>query len=178
MIHHHWIAAGRSGILAAVLAASLLAACSSDDEGNFACPQIIRVADASRLVKFDGTGRDLTDVRFEIDLQQPIGACQFDDDVIEITLDVAFTATRGPADRERLAPIRYFVAITTLDQQVVAREEFDLNIPFQGNHTRVSVIDQLEPRIPLKPAETGTEYRIYVGISLSPEELRYNRENS
>ena len=40
------------------------------------------------------------------------------------------------------------------------------------------MIDQLEPRIPLKPAETGADYRIYVGISLSPEELRYNRENS
>lgn len=178
MKQNQWIECGRSGVVAALLASALLAACASDEEENFACPPIFRVADASHLVKFDGTGRDLTDVLFEIDLEELTGACLYDDDVVEITLDVSFTATRGPADRQRLAPIKYFVAITTLDQQVLAREEFDLNIPFEGNRTRVSVIDQLEPRIPLKPAETGTDYRIFVGISLSPEELRYNRENS
>ena len=178
MKHCHLIAAGRFGILAVFLASPLVAGCAGDEEENFACPPIFRVADASRLVKFDGTGRDLTDVRFEIDLQELTGACVYDDDVIEMTLDVSFTATRGPADRARLAPIKYFVAITTLDQRVLAREEFELNIPFEGNRTRVSVIDQLEPRIPLKPAEAGTDFHIYVGISLSPEELRYNRENS
>jgi len=178
MTRHSWISAGRSAVVAAFLASSLLAACAGDDEALPPCPPLFRVADASRLVKFEGPGRDLTDVRFEIDLQQINGACEYDDDVIEMALDVTFMATRGPADRERLAPIRYFVAITTVDQRVVAREEFNLNIPFQGNHTRMIVTDQLEPRIPLKSDETGADYRIYVGISLSPEELRYNRENS
>ena len=73
MKHYHWVAGGRSGVMAALLAATLLVACASDEEDNVACPPIFRVADASRLVKFDGTGRDLTDVRFEIDLNELTG---------------------------------------------------------------------------------------------------------
>jgi hypothetical protein len=76
-----------------------------------------------------------------------------------------------------LAPVKYFVAITTLDQRIVAREEFELTIPFEGNRTRVAVAEELEPRIPLKPGESGADYQIYVGLSLSREELRYNQEN-
>jgi hypothetical protein len=168
----------RSALGSLVLAlVPLLTACSSDDEVVLFCPEAFRVGDASHLVKFVGAGRDLTDVRYEVELQGVGLACEYDDDVVENVLQVALLATRGPADQERLAPVKYFVAITTLDQRIVAREEFELTIPFEGNRTRVAVAEELEPRIPLKPGESGADYQIYVGLSLSREELRYNQEN-
>ena len=136
------------------------------------------MADASNLVKFEGTGRDLTDVRFEVKLQQVRLSCEYDDDVIESVLLINMIATRGPADSQRQAPLRYFVAIATLDHKIVAREEFEITVPFEGNRTRVAVTEELEPRIPLKAGQTGTDYQIFVGLSLSREELRYNQENS
>ena len=59
----------------------------------------------------------------------------------------------------------------------MAREEFNLDIPFEGNQRRVVAIEELNPRIPLRQGENGAQYRIYVGLKLSPEELQYNRAN-
>jgi hypothetical protein len=161
--------------LALVLPA-LLAACTSD-EAPPPCPPVLRVPDAARLVRFEGPGRDLTDVRFEAVLKGVRLACEYDDGVMEGVLEVAFEAMRGPADRERQAPFAYFVAIATADKTVLAREEFKLAVPFEGNRTRVTVSEELTPRIPLKPGESAFDYRIYVGFSLTSEELRYNRRS-
>ena len=59
----------------------------------------------------------------------------------------------------------------------MAREEFELEVPFEGNRTRVVAIDEVSPRIPLPPGQTGADYVIYVGIALTPAELRYNLDN-
>ncbi len=157
--------------------ALLLAACGSDEPPP-PCPEVFLVPDARRLVKFAGTGRDLTDVLFEADLRDADLFCEYDDDdVMEGQLLVTFVASRGPADRERLAPFSYFVAVATDDKRVVAREEFRIAVPFEGNRTRVTVSEELSPRIPIGPGESPLDYRIFVGLSLSPEELRYNRDN-
>ncbi len=154
----------------------LMAACSGD-EAPPPCPQVLRVPDAVRLVRFAGPGRDLTDVRFEAVLKGARLACEYDDGVMEGVLEVTFEAMRGPADRQRLAPFAYFVAIARADKTVLAREEFELAVPFEGNRTRVTASEELTPRIPLEPGESALDYRIYLGFSLTPDELRYNREN-
>ncbi len=168
---------GHRSLAAAAASLFLLAACSSDEQVVLYCPEVFRVAAASHLVKFVGAGRDLTDVRFEVKLQQVGLSCEYDDDVIESVLLVNMIATRGPADNQRQAPLKYFVAIATLDQKIVAREEFEITIPFEGNQTRVAVTEELEPRIPLKAGQSGADYQIFIGLSLSREELRYNRES-
>ncbi len=133
--------------------------------------------DARRLVKFTGTGRDLTDVLFEASLRDADFFCEFDDGVMEGELQVSFMVSRGPADRERRASFTYFVAMATDDKRVVAREEFPLAVPFEGSRTRLAVTEALSPRIPIGPNESPLDYRIFVGLKLSPEELRYNRDN-
>ena len=141
------------------------------------------VPDARRLVKFSGTGRDLTDVLFEAALRDADFLCEFEEGdtegefVMEGDLLLTFVVSRGPADSQRLAPLTYFVAVATDDRRVVAREEFNIAVPFEGNRTRVAVSEELSPRIPIQPGESPLDYRIFVGIILSPEELRYNRDN-
>jgi hypothetical protein len=154
----------------------LLAACAGD-EAPPPCPQVLRVPDAAKLVRFQGPGRDLTDVRFEAALTGVRLTCEYDDGVMEGLLEVTFEALRGPADRERLAPFAYFVAIATADKAVLAREVFELAVPFEGNRTRVTASEELTPRIPFKSGESVRDYVIYVGFSLTPDELRYNRRN-
>lgn len=143
------------------------------------CPDFAQVQDAARLVKFSGDGRDLTDVLFEARLQNVEMGCSYDDDdnEIEAALQITISAARGPADSERLASFRYFVAIATNSREVVAREEFDLNIPFEGNRTQLAAVEELTPRIPLKPGQNGSEYKVFVGLVLTPAELEYNRAN-
>lgn len=159
----------------AALALLLVLAACSGDEVPVACPEVVRVQDASRLTRFAETGRDLTDVLFEAELKRLQLFCEYDAEVVEASLKVTFEALRGPADRRGRAPIRYFVAIATRNQDVVLRQEFDLEIPFPGSRTRVAISEELAPRIPLKSGESASDYRIYVGFALSPGEMRYNR---
>lgn len=153
-----------------------LAACSGDEPVR-PCPQVTLLKDADRLVRFVGEGRDLTDVEFEAALRQPFLSCEYDDNVIEANLSFVVVASRGPADDDRLAEITYSVGIAHLNQQDVTREQFTVQIPFEGNRTQVGAIEEVEPRIPLQAGETAFDYKIVIGLRLTPDELQYNQEN-
>ncbi|MEE8505628.1 MAG: hypothetical protein V3S40_05320 [Kiloniellales bacterium] len=167
----------RRALAAAFAGGLFLAACSGDNAPPPPCPTALPVKDAQHLVRFNGLGRDLTDVLFEAQIVNFALICEYDDDVVEAEMRVRIMASHGPANPERKANFSYFVAIATLDERIVAREEFNLEIPFEGNQRRVVAIEELNPRIPLRQGENGAQYRIYVGLKLSPEELQYNREN-
>ncbi len=168
----------RCGLLGLVLLTSVLAGCSAfDREPPPPCPLAFPVPDARTLTRFTGQGRDLTDVLFEARLEDVVLICDYDDDVIEADMRLRILVVDGPADRERVAKLAYFVAIATRDHKIVAREEFDLEVPFEGNRTRVLAVEEVSPRIPLRPGQSGVDYIVYAGLALSPAELRYNREN-
>ncbi len=160
---------GLVGILA-------LAACASD-EAPKPCPEVVLLADAARQVKFEGQGRDLTDVLFEADLEAGRLICTYDDNELDVDLQVRVIASRGPANSDRLANINYFVAVARANQTVLARRSFDIAIPFPGNRTRVSGLEEIGQVITLAPGEDGSDYRIYLGLDLTPEELQFNRAN-
>ena len=166
----------RAGLLAA-LACAVLAACASDEGPPPPCPEVVNVTGATNLVRFNEKGRDLTDVVFEAQLRNTALICFYKDNVIEADMRVSIEAMRGPANPERLARFAYFVAIATRDKEILAREEFALEVPFPGNQTRIAAIEEISQRIPLKGDETGNDYVIYVGLALRPGELQYNLEN-
>ena len=153
-----------------------LTACAQE-QGPRPCPEVVLLADAARQVKFDGQGRDLTDVLFEADLEAGRLICTYDDEELDVDLQVRIIASRGPANSDRLANINYFVAVARANQTVLARRSFDIAIPFPGNRTRVSGLEEIGQVITLAPGEDGSDYRIYLGLDLTPEELRFNRVN-
>jgi hypothetical protein len=166
----------RSRALAGLVAVLVLASCATEPETR-PCPQALVLADAARQVKFSGQGRDLTDVVFEANIQTGRLVCAYDDNVLDVDLQVRVVASRGPANSDRLANISYFVAVARTDQTVLARESFDIAIPFPGNRTRVAGLEEIGQVITLPGDDDGDDYRIYVGLELTPEELDYNRAN-
>ena len=162
---------------AALLSALALAGCGLTGESTPPppCPRIVALDGADSLVQFAGSGRDLTDIAFEAEIAQLAGACSYDEDGIDVTLQLRFRAARGPADTDRRAAFSYLVAIADLDQQVLSRESFDTAIEFRGTATRAGTLEELEQRVPLAEGRTGADYVIYVGFELSREELEYNR---
>ena len=113
----------RAGFLLGLAGVSLLAACAAEPERR-PCPQAVVLTDASRQVKFSGPGRDLTDVLFEASIQAGQLVCEYDENVLDVDLQVQVVAQRGPANGDRLANISYFVAVARTDQTVLARENF------------------------------------------------------
>lgn len=168
--------ARRTGVLPA-LASAVLAACAGDGQPPPPCPEVVAVTGATNLVRFNQSGQDLTDVIFEAQIRDAALVCDYDDNVIEADMRVAIEAMRGPANAERIARFAYFVAIATRDKKILARKEFGLEVPFPGNQTRIGAVEEISQRIPLKEAETGNDYVIYVGLALTPGELQYNLEN-
>lgn len=153
-----------------------LGACAGEPETR-PCPQTVVLNDASRQVKFNGQGRDLTDIHFEASITAGGVTCEYDENVLDVDVQVQVTASRGPANSDRLANINYFVAIARTDQTVLARKSFDLAIPFPGNRTRWVAVEEIGQIIPLEAGTHGGNYKIYVGFDLTPEELEYNRAN-
>lgn len=164
-------------VLATLALAAVLAGCTMFEPAAPPppCPRVARVDDAGRLTRFAGTGRDLTDVAFEAEISAMQGSCAFEDDEIDVELDVQFIASRGPADTNRRADFRYFVAVARTDHTVLAREEFDSYIEFPGNQVRAGIVEELVQRIPIPEGGSGAPYVIYVGFVLTPEELAFNR---
>src|SRR3546814_17357125 len=63
--------------------------CSSDlDPETRPCPRVVVLNDAAKQVKFNGQGRDLTDVLFEASIDTRRLVCEYDENVLDVDLQV------------------------------------------------------------------------------------------
>lgn len=163
------------GGLAALLAVALLAGCSSK-KPEAACPQGVIPSDAAKLTRFkDGPGRDLTDVVVEGQIQDILVQCKYDKKMVDIDLQIAVLAARGPADRSRVAEFEYWVAIVDPQNNILRKEPFKVRFDFTDNRTRLGTVESIEPKLPLADIKTAPDYQIVVGLQLTPDELAWNR---
>ena len=87
-------------------------------------------------------------------------------------------AIRGPANHDREAQFDYFVSVVDSERDVLNKQIFGVTVKFPGNLTRVSLTDNDPPvtvDIPLAAGRDATDYQIFVGFQLTPDELEYNR---
>lgn len=164
-----------------MLAMFALAACEASNRPPPPCPNIVIVQDVSDITIFKaGSGRDLTDVDLEAQIVEFGGFCDTDIDEdsrageVVVEMELVLRATRGPANTSRDGSLRYFVAIADSEQNILAREEFDTAVEFEGNRNRIAFREELTQTIPLKRGELGDDYSIFVGFQLSDDQLEYN----
>jgi len=169
------VTGSRISAFAAPLAAVLLLAACSTPEAPPPCPPT-GVAEPTDRASFfvPGGGQDLSEVRYRAEITGLFGSCEYDEEGVDVDMSLRIIAERGPADRDRLAKVSYFVAIE--DQgEITAKEIYDLDLPFEGNSRRVGRIEELEIRVPV-PARGGfSGVRIITGLQLTPDQLEYNR---
>ena len=138
------------------------------------------IQDAAEITQFlPGQGRDLTDVTLEARIANFKGFCdtEIEDDrsgVIDVDLQLLFVAARGPAAVTREATVKYFVAIADTDENIVAREEFETGVAFEGNRNLVRFAEELIQTIPLQAGQRGDAFSVFIGFVLSDDELKYN----
>jgi hypothetical protein len=158
------------------LAAVLVLSGCNRNRPEPACPGGFIPSDAAKVTRFrDGPGRDLTDVVNEGQIQDILVQCKYNRNVVDIDLQIAVLAARGPADRTRVADFQYFVAIVDPQQNILAKQPFDIRFQFADNRTQLGKVEEIEPRLPLPDPSKADQYRIVVGFQLSPEELAWNR---
>ena len=162
-----------------VAAALLLGGCSwfKAKKPPPPCPRISVLEDARRLVNFaPGGGTDLSAMVSDVRMVRAGGKCTYREEMVEVEMAVTVAARRGPADRSRQAPAKYFVAIMNPEEKVIAKRIFDVTLVFPVNVDAGSKTDTLVHKIPLNKGERGSRYRIITGLQLTPEQLQYNRD--
>ena len=162
-----------------------LSACSlfGEDELPPPCPEIAVLGDAASVTQFvEGPGRDLIDVLVEGDIADANGSCEYDVDdetgigTLAVEMVVSIELNRGPANRDRQADIGYFVAITDAERNILSKETFKATVPFPGNRNRLIWTDEpVYLGIPLKAKQTGKDFRIFLGLDVTRDELQFNR---
>jgi len=174
----------KSSRLAFVAASILLGACETINSIDFnpepelppPCPRAVVADGAGRLIKFNGAGKELADVAFEAEILELTGTCGYDDESIDVELNVEIVAGRGPAATGDVAAFNYFVAVARADKTILAREGFDAAIELPSDQTRAGIFEEIEQTIPIQEGESGENYVIVVGFEMTPEELDFNRE--
>ena len=162
----------------AVLAATLgLAACGGSEKFPPACPGLALLPDAADLVRYDGRGRDPSDLVADARITAVPAKCgPGDPGTVRATVSVVMDVTRGPASTDRRLALPYFVAVM-LGDRVLDKQEYTLGIEFPPNIDRAQPTGQeVELVMPVTKERSAAAYRILVGFSLSPEDLEANRQ--
>ena len=170
--------------LALLAAPLLLGACETLNSIDFnpkpppppPCPRAVVGENVGRLTRFSGAGKDPADVVFEAEIGDLRGSCVTDEDKIEVEMQVQITATRGPAATADTARFNYFVAVARNDKTILSRESFDAEIKLPSDEPRNGTGDEIDQTITLPNGETGADLTIIVRFEMTPDELKYNRD--
>lgn len=166
----------------------LLAACSGSEgpEVLRSCPGLVGVDEAMRQTHFVGGGRDLTDVDFTARVEDVRYGCIYEQEDeatnVRTELLVQILAARGPANRDGVAQVSYFIALGYTGgegaPEILARESYEATARFEGNRNTVLMNDELSITFPLPAGRRGDDYGIFVGLVLDEDEVAYNRRQA
>jgi hypothetical protein len=161
------------------LALLALAGCQSDpDEKAPQCPVALTRPDAASVVRYDGGGRDLTNLVLSAKLEAVKGACkgQIGHKVITAHAHAEFLMTRGPAAKSPATEIQYVVSVLKNDN-ILEKKLYTQHVVFPPNVDTVKVTgDEIQFSFPTQRGLSGPSYKIYFVLQLSPDELAANQK--
>ncbi|MFQ5563975.1 MAG: hypothetical protein ACE5FO_10455 [Parvularculaceae bacterium] len=141
------------------------------------CPNILVLSDAARAVEFDGE-QTLEDVAYTAEITDVTLACRYFADkpiAAEVSVDLAFG--RGPRAGSREHEYKYFVAVTRRDSEVIVKEEYTIPVKFDRDRDTARVREKIDKIIIPRASEktSGTNFEIIVGLSLTADQVIFNR---
>ena len=160
-----------------MLLSAALAGCAAFSGPERACPRVAVLANAERLVKFrPGEGRDLTDVLLTGRVQDVRYECEYEDDVLTVTMLLQMLINRGPANRDRQAEFQYFIGVVKMadgEQHVMSKQVYNVRMAFEENSRTALIEGDRRATINLDPEELGTSYSLLVGFQLTRKEFDF-----
>lgn len=179
-IRESW--AKTKAVLIAGLGASLLTACTSTDELEFAealpCPAYGILGGTEKLTLFSGAGTDVTDVVLTAEIERVVGACEYDiqDGIIYAALAYRGVAELGPAATSNEISVPAFLALTEVNSRVLRKETYPIQLEFEDGARSIRFLHEIEETlIPYVARIDGSAYELLVGFQLTPEQVAYER---
>jgi len=157
-----------------------LAGCGSSSSdvasGAGLCPQTAILEDAGQIVRFQpGSERSPADLLFNLRIRTFSGTCDVDEKEIALDLKIAMEALRGPANEKGEAEFAYFVAVLGRDKKILVRQKFPMIVKYDTRETEIKFDHEVTVTIPRRKNDSTSDYLVYMGYEMTPDELAYNR---
>ena len=143
------------------------------------CPYVKTLYDAARYVELKDNREAAAAVGYTGEIQGLSSACAYkSDDPIRVSMELLFALGRGPQATAPTKTYRYWVAVTDRNNEVIAKEYFNLPVTFPAGQDRVMVTDKINsiviPRV--KASVSGSNFEVLVGFEVTPEMAAFNRD--
>jgi len=143
------------------------------------CPYVKVLYDAARYVELKDNQEAAAAVGYTGEIQSLSSACQYkSDDPIKVEMQILFALGKGPQASASTKTYRYWVAVTDRNQEVMAKEYFNLPVTFPAGTDRTLVTDKVFgiviPRG--KASVSGSNFEVLVGFDVTPEMVAFNRD--
>jgi hypothetical protein len=176
-------AAPATRVLARAAAASviaLLAGCSwfggGDKKADSGCPTTFIAPDLDALTLMrPGGGTTPADIRFGVKLFSANSTCTGEKVGIRTDTSMSFVVARNDPDLKQ-GQFTYFVAVADAQQNVLAKQDFTLQVEFGPRQNQIRISDEISEHLPVRDAASARNYSIVVGLQLTPEQLELNRK--
>lgn len=142
------------------------------------CPNIRIDSNTAGLTVFRPSGgTDITDIAYQAEIVSFEGTCKFDDEGVEVVMDIDLVVSGGPAAEPGEVDLYYFVAIPRFHPNPIGKKIFLRQHDLPGGGARRERITESNIRIfiPLEDRLIAAAYDVYLGFQLTDEQLEYNR---
>ena len=141
------------------------------------CPTLGLLDDAADLTRFNGSGRDITDIVLDGRITAVPAKCvRGAKNQVKTTLQVKLSVARGTAATSRQATIGYVV--TVLDgETIIDQQDYAITGSFPPNVERLDLSGpEITLLFPVTATKTAAAYKIFISLRLTPDELATNRK--
>ena len=134
--------------------------------------------DAARYVELKDAKETASAVGYTGEIQSLSSGCSYkSDDPIKVQMEVLFALGKGPTAVGAKHTYRYWVAVTDRNNEVIAKQFFNLPVTFQPGQDRVLMTDAIRgiviPRT--RATVSGSNFEVLVGFDVTPEMVSFNR---
>lgn len=137
------------------------------------CPSISILADATRLTVLQSGKIDL-----KAEIRTPELGCTVNGATAKAKLSFWVKSAIAPEASVDTRTVPYFVAVIS-NGKVIAKEVFDLKLPFKGAERKVLIKEQIARiDIPIASGKQAEDYAVTIGFQLTEEQANYNRTAS
>jgi hypothetical protein len=165
----------------AILAASLLSACTASDEEKGLCPTAAVLAPTSALTVFrQNAPADPSGELYTVWMTNVKGGCDYDKDrkSSNSRIHIIFSARRPPAPEDVTYRVPYFVTVTHGGSRIMTKKLYIADVHFAAGAASASFEETVDDiAIKFERGSKMGEYQILVGLQLTQAQLDYNLKN-
>ncbi|MDH3336068.1 MAG: hypothetical protein OEL50_05435 [Rhodospirillaceae bacterium] len=158
-----------------------LAGCSTTtNDTSLECPEVSILSEGSNLVRFaPGTRAAEQNIIHEELFDGFGGSCEhnIDDGVMSVEIIPQITSIKGPANTDGMARFEYFVALSDDRGKIINKQRFPVTITYPDDSGQTVWQEEIPVvlTLPLKDGESAAKWRVFMGLQLTRDELKYTK---